>query len=66
MGNRNRAKRARHIDRTRPGRRCPECGRGMALVLNAFYGVRYCRWAELGMCTLTEYRAVESRPGAIE
>lgn len=47
---------------TAKSRRCPECGRGMALVLNAYYGVRYCRWAAEGKCALTEERAVEDRP----
>ena len=50
--------------RTAMTRRCPECGRGMALTLNPYYGVRYCRWAAEGKCTLTEARAVEERPRA--
>ncbi len=45
----------------RPTRRCPECGRGMALVLNVYYGVRYCRWGADGRCPLTEARALEER-----
>ncbi len=59
MGYTNRRTAARRSAETR---RCPVCKRGAALVLNAFYGVRYCRWAEPGMCSNTEYEAVMNRP----
>jgi hypothetical protein len=42
-------------------RRCPSCNRGMALVLNPYYGVRYCRWAEQGLCDNSEATAVADR-----
>ena len=41
-------------------RRCPACKRGMALVLNPYYGFRYCRWADEGKCSNSESAAFEA------
>jgi hypothetical protein len=56
LSNKRRARKFGHRVDTR---KCPACGRGRALILNPYYGVRYCQWAERGLCEFTEYNAVE-------